>query len=79
IPTASQYYQIYKYLLKNQNDPDKKYDSDPIIYMDQINRDFDASNVYSLLYPEKEHAMFEPDKKNQIIIMEENDEKTSHY
>jgi len=79
IPTASQYYQIYKYLLKNQNDPDKKYDSDPIIYMDQINRDFDASNIYSLLYPEKEHAMFEPDKKNQIIIMEEKDEKTSHY
>jgi len=31
--------------------------------MDQINRDFDASNIYSLLYPEKEHAMFEPDKK----------------
>ncbi|MPN38752.1 hypothetical protein SDC9_186277 [bioreactor metagenome] len=47
--------------------------------MKQINRDFDASNIYSLLYPKKEHAMFEPDKKNQIIITEDKDEKTSHY
>ena len=69
ITTPSQYYQIYKKLIKDFKNEDKKYESIPEIFLEQIKYDFKASNVYSLLYQNKESSSYEEDMIKKVIML----------
>jgi hypothetical protein len=70
ITTPSRYKRIYNKLSDEMLSSKKKYQSIPEIYISQIEYDFLASNIYSLLFKNKEFASYEPDKKNQVIIFD---------
>ncbi|BBE31360.1 UPF0348 protein [Tepiditoga spiralis] len=69
ITTPSQYYQIYKKLIKDLKNEDKKYDSIPEIFLEQIKYDFKASNIYSLLYQNKISSSYEEDMIKKVIML----------
>ncbi|MCP5456028.1 MAG: nucleotidyltransferase [Thermotogae bacterium] len=68
ITTASQYYPIYKYLLKNSEKEDKKYISEPEIFRKMFETDLLATKIYSLLYPDKKMSNYNIDIDEKILI-----------
>ncbi|POZ89504.1 MULTISPECIES: nucleotidyltransferase [Petrotoga] len=69
ITTPSRYRKIYNRLNDKLLSSKKKYESIPEIYLNQIEYDFLASNIYTLLYKNTNLSSYEPDKKNRVIIL----------
>jgi hypothetical protein len=49
----------------------KKFNSIPEIFLKQIEYDFIASNIYSLLYKDRKYSIYEPDKVTKVLIHED--------
>jgi len=69
ITTPSRYRKIYNRLNDKLLSSEKRYQSIPEIYLNQIEYDFLAGNIYTLLYRNKDLSSYEPDKKNKVIIL----------
>jgi predicted nucleotidyltransferase len=70
ITTPSRYKRIYHKLSDESLSSNKKFNSIPEIFLKQIEYDFLASNVYSLLYKDKKYAINEPDMVTKVFIQE---------
>jgi len=70
ITTPSRYKRIYNKLSDESLSSNKKFNSIPEIFLKQIEYDFLASNVYSLLYKDKKYAINEPDMVTKVFIQE---------
>lgn len=69
ITTPSTYRKIYNRLNDNLLSSKKRYQSIPEIYLNQIEYDFLASNIYTLLFKNRDLSSYEPDKKQRVIIL----------
>jgi len=68
ITTPSRYKRIYNKLSDESLLTNKKFNSIPEIFLKQIEYDFLASNIYSLLYKDKKYAIYEPDMVTKVFI-----------
>lgn len=71
ITTSSKYLNIYKYIKNNTIKSNKRYISDPAIFLNHIEKDFIASDIYTILYKNKNYSLNRPDFINKVIIHKE--------
>jgi hypothetical protein len=69
ITTPSTYRKIYNRLNDKLLSSKKRYQSIPEIYLNQIEYDFLASNIYTLVYKNRALSSYEPDKKQKVIML----------